>query len=121
MAPDPDTPAPSKHVLDDAKAMRLGGRTMLIPSPRQLLEAMQKIPTGSTKTLKQVRQELAAQEEVDVTCPFMARKCWEMVASMGLADAPWWRITLEGKANAKVPGGVLRHRELALAEGSRIS
>jgi alkylated DNA nucleotide flippase Atl1 len=113
------------HVLDDAKAARLKGRTMLIPSPGQMSQAIAAIPPGQTKTLLQLRHELAEAAGADVTCPAAASKCWRLVAEAaeedladGLAsEVPWWRVTKDDKPHASLPGGADRHRSLLKAEG----
>ncbi len=118
-------PPPIVHTLDDAKAERLGGRTMLMPSPQQVREAILKIPLGNTKTLVQLRNELAASAGADITCPVAARQCWYMVAFAAEEDrqagvdpiAPWWRVTKNNLPEKRLPGGEQRHRELLLEEG----
>jgi len=116
---------PAVHVLDEAKAARLGAKTMLMPSPLQVQEAVLQIPAGQTKTIKQLRLELAASVGAGMTCPVAAKHCWRVMAHAaeeargeGATDiAPWWRLTLDGKPNSRMPGGADRHRELAIAEG----
>lgn len=113
-------PAPEVHVLDEAKAKRLGAKTMLMPSPLQVQEAVLRIPSGQTKTIKELRSELAAAAGAEMACPVATKHCWRLVAEVAEEQGlktPWWRLTLDGKPNSCTPGGVDRHRELALAEG----
>jgi alkylated DNA nucleotide flippase Atl1 len=110
-----DWPAPTVHVLDDAKAARLRARTMLMPSPGQIQAALATVPHGTTKTMKVLRAELAAESGAEMTCPVAATKCWRAVANH--TSAPWWRITFDGKPSSRAPGGLGNHRALLAAEG----
>ena len=56
--------APSSfHVLEPAKAKRLGGATMVIPSPQDVANAVALIPPGETRTILDLRRQLAADAE----------------------------------------------------------
>ncbi len=111
--------------LEGEKAARFGAKTMLIPSPLQLEDAISNISFGRTMTLKELRASLAKSAGADVTCPYSARICWELVAQAAEEDraegktevTPWWRVTKDGKPSAKLPGGEGRHRALLQAEG----
>jgi len=114
--------------LDGEMAARFRAKTMLIPSPKQVQEAIWLIPFGESVTLMGLRASLAKNSGADVTCPYSARVCWELVAQAAEEDraegktgvTPWWRVTKDRKPNAKLPGGQERHRALLLAEGVRI-
>ena len=124
-----DAAPPEVCVLDEAKARRLGAKTMLMPSPAQLEAMIAEIPAGSTKTLKGLRQDLARTAGADMTCPVAARNCWRMVAEAveeergsGIAAlSPWWRITADGKPGARLPGGPGHQVALLAAEGIALS
>ena len=111
--------------LEGEKAARFKAKTMLIPSPTQVQEAISKIPFGQSNTLKELREALAESSGADVTCPYTARICWELVALAAEEDraegnievTPWWRVTRDGKPSSNLPGGEERHRALLLAEG----
>ena len=113
------------HTLDPQKAARFNGRSMLIPSPRDVCAAIEQIPFGQSRTIAQLRADLALAAGADVTCPRAATVCWLMAAEaaeMDRADGvtpvtPWWRVTKDAKLYAKLPGGQERHRELRLEEG----
>lgn len=125
MEPFADSPKGEVCVLDDAKAARFKARTMLMPSLAEVREAIFAIPSGATKSLLELRQDLAASAGADVTCPFLARKHWQSVAAyservraeQGAPDAPWWRVVKDGRAYDKLPGGAERQRELLFADG----
>ncbi len=114
--------------LDEAKGKRFGARTMLIPSPTQVRSAIAQIAFGETRTLKQIRTELAQASGADVTCPRTAFLCWRLVALASDEDVdagispttPWWRVTRDGKPEPRMPGGEERHRALLQQEGIRI-
>jgi len=115
-------------VLEPEKAARFKAKTMLIPSPLQVQKAISEIPYGEAKTLLELRKTLADASEADVTCPYSARVCWELVAEAAEEDradgksdvTPWWRVTKDHKPSPKLPGGAERHRALLLVEGVRI-
>jgi hypothetical protein len=121
-------PPPVVADLEGRKAERFNAKTMLIPSPLQVQEAISQIPPGETKTVLELRQELAAQSNADVTCPRTMTICWQLVAEVAEEDrdennptiAPWWRVTREGKSDPKMPGGRDNHQALLRAEGINI-
>ena len=121
-------PGPEVHNLDDAKAARLKGRTMLIPSPRQIEEAIGRIPEGSSKSMRDLRTEVARASGAEIACPMVSGIFWRLVAEAAEEDraegveriTPWWRVTKDGKPNPKLPGGEERHRALLSAEGVQI-
>ena len=116
--------APVVADLDGDKAARFKAKTMLIPSPQQVQTAISSIPFGQSRTLLELRKILADGSGADVTCPYTARICWELVAEAAEEDradgktdvTAWWRVTKDGAPNSKLPGGTERHRALLLAE-----
>jgi len=82
------------------------------------------IPTGSVLSLSSLREILATEAGVDVTCPYGARVAWLAVAFAGEEDpaytAPWWRVSKDGKPYPKLPGGADGHRDRLLKEGVQI-
>ncbi|CAN5706693.1 hypothetical protein BH11ARM2_BH11ARM2_07200 [soil metagenome] len=111
---------PEVYTLEPEKAARFKARTMLVPSPDQMRNAISTIPHGETKTLRQLREELAADTGADITCPYAAGLCWRLVAedaeTDGADETPWWRVTADGKPNPKLPGGAERHLMLWTGE-----
>jgi alkylated DNA nucleotide flippase Atl1 len=114
--------------LEGEKAARFKADSMLIPSPIQIRDAIAAIPYGATKTVLEVRQELALANDAGVTCPFMMSVGWRLVAhaaeedrTEGIADVtPWWRVTRDKKPDRKMPGGIENHRALLATEGTAI-
>lgn len=112
--------------LEGEKAARFKARTMLIPSPGEIREAIAAIPKGEARSLRDLRADLARQAGADVTCPAMAAKYWRLLAHASEAGQeevgnegplPWWRVTRDGRPNPLLPGGEARHRDLLRAEG----
>lgn len=114
--------------LDAEKAARLRAKTMLMPSPQQVQDVILTIPVGKAMTVRELRTRLAEQTEAEMTCPVAAKLCWRIVAEAaeeeiadGQAnDVPWWRLTRDGKPEARLPGGADRHRALLREEGVEI-
>lgn len=120
---------PVVATLEGEKAKRFRARTMLIPSPHQVRDAISEIPVGSTLTLKELQLKLARAAAADVSCPFATRICWQLVAEAAEEDraegispvTPWWRVTKDKHPNPKLPGGSERHCALLGQEGVWIS
>jgi alkylated DNA nucleotide flippase Atl1 len=118
---------PAVYTVEAAKAARFNAKTMLIPSPMQVRDAIAEIPYGQTRTALQVRKQLAEASGAEVTCPRAMTICWLLVAEAAEEDraenvaevTPWWRVTKDGKPNPKLPGGAERHRALLIEEGVR--
>lgn len=114
--------------LEGEKAKRFKADSMLIPSPEQVREAILCIPRGVSKTVLEVRHELARKNGAGTTCPYMMSVGWRLVAQAAEEDradgaseiTPWWRLTRDKKPDPKMPGGVENHRALLAAEGIRI-
>ena len=115
----------SFHVLDAAKAARLNGKTMFIPSPDDVAHAIRAIPKGSTRTVAQLRKDLAALAHADTACPAATIKYWKWLAlvsdSLAHADAnaciPWLRVLKDGKPSRHMPGGIAEQLVRLKAEG----
>ncbi len=111
--------------LEGEKAARFKADSMLIPSPAQIRDAIAAIPCGSSKTVLELRQELAQACNAGVTCPFAMSVGWRLVAHAAEEDraegstevTPWWRLTRDKKPDPKMPGGIENHRSLLAKEG----
>ena len=110
--------------LEGAKADRWKAETMLIPSPAMIRDAIAGIPPGTTKTVVQLRHELAEANGADVTCPRATTFGWLLVAEAASGDdgdtTPWWRVTRDGKPEPKLPGGRESQRERLAHEGIKV-
>ncbi|MGV3618016.1 MAG: MGMT family protein [Fimbriimonas sp.] len=117
--------SPVVATMDEAKAARYKARTMLIPTPTQVRDAMRSIPAGTTVSARDLGAGIARKAGADIICPLCLGIFWRLTAEAAdeeLAEgaesvAPWWRVTKDGKPNPKLPGGVERQRALLAAEG----
>jgi alkylated DNA nucleotide flippase Atl1 len=118
-------PAGSFHVLEGAKAAKLRARTMYVPSPHDIAEAIRAIPYGQTRTLRDIRRDIAVAHHADITCPSRSTLYWKWLAhaSAELGNTPspyaipWWRLLKDGKLSPHMPGGIANHRTLLQHEG----
>ena len=116
------------EVLDEAKALRMKAATMYIPAPAEVAEMIAAIPPGETRTLKDLREELAAQGRAQTVCPASITKYWKWLAWASDEDGevdptfavPWWRVLKDGKPSRQLPGGVDRQVALLRAEGVEV-
>jgi hypothetical protein len=108
---------------------RFGNVDMLVPSPREVEACMRAVPAGRIITVSRIRDLLARQHSVGVTCPLttgifvrIAAEAAEEDAQAGRTDVtPYWRVVRDdGSLYDKFPGGMDRQRERLRAEGRRI-
>ena len=117
-------------VLDAAKAARMKAATMYIPAPAEVAGLIAAIPEGETRTLGDLRAELAAQGLAQTVCPASITKYWKWLAwasDEGEGDGadpssavPWWRVLKDGKPSRHLPGGVELQVALLRAEGVEV-
>ena len=115
-------------VLDEAKAQRMKAATMYIPAPGEVAEMIAAIPPGETRTLRDLREELAAQGLAQTVCPASITKYWKWLAWASDEEGdgepqfavPWWRVLKDGKPSRQLPGGVERQVALLRAEGVEV-
>ena len=121
-------PKSSFHVLDLKKAKRMNAATLYIPSPEDVAKAIRAIPSGTTRTITELRQDLANMGNADTACPAKTIKYWKWLASAQdeLEDTdskyviPWWRVLKDGKPSRHMPGGVGHQVARLQAEGVKI-
>lgn len=89
--------------------------TMLVPKPLDIDALMREIPKGKLATVDQIREKLAKDFQVDLTCPMTTGMFIRMAAEAAEEDltkgkkriTPYWRvIKKDGSLNPKFPGGV---------------
>jgi hypothetical protein len=118
-------PPASFHVLDPAKAARMHARTMFIPAPEDVARAIAAIPRGKTKSIVELRRELAAIGNAETACPAKTILYWKWLAAAtedvlggeSKFSVPWWRVLKDGKPSRHMPGGVEAHVARLKAEG----
>jgi len=102
-----------KVVMDKAWAGMRPGQTMLVATPLMVDAYVRDIPYGETKTIPEMREDLAAREACDGTCPMSSSIFVRMVAEAALEDiadgravsevSPFWRlITSQDKISKKL-------------------
>lgn len=105
--------AKAAHVVvieSDFAGIRAGSR-LLIASPDILVRYLMQIPSGETRTIQRLRNELARRHRADATCPVttaiylraVAEAAWEDLAGGADRDAvpPFWRVIEPGSPIAK--------------------
>jgi 6-O-methylguanine DNA methyltransferase, DNA binding domain len=116
-------PNSSFHVLDPDKAKRMNAKTLFIPSPGDVAKAIRAIPSGTVKTIVELRHDLATMGKADTACPAKTIKYWKWLANAqeeleGSAyEIPWWRVLKDGKPSRHMPGGVEHQIARLEAEG----
>jgi alkylated DNA nucleotide flippase Atl1 len=112
--------------IPDGMTKRFGHGMMLIPTALEVDAMIRKIPHGQISTLAQIRKRLAHWHNVDVTCPLVTGIFLRIVAEAAEEDrltgkseiTPYWRVVgVDGRLNAKFPGGAERHADQLRAEG----
>ncbi|MEL7030917.1 MAG: hypothetical protein AAGK80_01485 [Pseudomonadota bacterium] len=102
-----------KVVMDKAWAGIQPGQTMLVATPLMIDAYIRHIPYGTTKTISDMREDLAAREGCAGTCPMSTAIFVRMVAEAALEDiadgkavsevSPFWRmITSKDKMTKKL-------------------
>jgi hypothetical protein len=106
------------------------GDSMLVPTPMLMAAEIRKIPKGKVRKIGVIRDKLAADHNVDHTCPLVAGIFMSILA--GAAEeqfaagkkrvvAPYWRVILDdGSVRIKEPPGPERAIELLQQEGHKV-
>jgi len=105
------------------------GRSMAIPSPREVDEIMARVPRGKLTTINEIRAMIAQKYKADIGCPLTcgifswiaANAAVEEAAAGKARTTPFWRtLKSNGELNPKYPGGVSDQRSHLEAEGFRV-
>lgn len=119
-------PAGITETLDDVKSRRMGGvATNYIPSVADVARLIQSIPKGQTRTIHELRIELAKLHHTDTACPAKVLKYWKWMANLpdelklvyNEYNIPWWRVLKDGKLSRHMPGGMPYQKKLLNSEG----
>ena len=114
------------EILDAVKSKRMGGvKSNYLPSVEEVAAAIKSIPTGQTKTIRELRSGLAKIANTDTACPAKILKYWKWMANLSdesklensQYDIPWWRVLKDGKPSRHMPGGVEHQKKLLRSEG----
>jgi hypothetical protein len=115
--------------LKREEVKRWGGKTLVVPRPRDVDAFMRKVPKGKLITIAELLQKVAKQHEAEAGCPitcgifaWIAAHAAEEAAAGGKKRVtPWWRtLKTGGELNPKYPGGLEAHQRLLEAEGHEI-
>lgn len=102
---------------------------MLIATPKVLEAEIRTIRKGKTRTIAQIRENLATQYHADYACPITTGIFLRIVAEnaeLQLAKgakrvAPYWRVVQrDNSLNPKLPGGIKAQAKRLRAEGVKL-
>jgi hypothetical protein len=120
-------PASSFHVLEPEKATRMSAKTLFIPSVEDVARAIAAIPAGQTRTINELRRDLAETGNAETACPAKTIKYWKWLAAAHTEiqpdseyDIPWWRVLKDGKPSRHMPGGIEAQIARLQAEGVQV-
>ncbi len=109
--------------------VKMGGRTMLVSTPRDVDALIRKIPKGKVVTSALLREKLAHDFGAECACPTSTGIFVRIAAEAAEEDraegakriTPYWRVLAkDGGLNEKFPGGVKAQAENLKAEGFQI-
>ena len=96
--------------IPEAMRARRGEGTIATPSPREVDEAMRKVPEGRLATVFGIGEGIAARHRASIGCTVTTAIFAHMVAHASAeanGTTPWWRtLKIGGELNAKYPGGI---------------
>lgn len=102
---------PIVKLLDFDFAGLKRGTTMLVSSPQEIDAYLRSIPFGETRTMEQLRADLAMRHGADSTCPastviflrVVSEAAWEDLQAGSDPDhiAPFWRVVEPGSRLAQ--------------------
>ena len=118
-------------IVDIPKRMekRFGKGKMLIPKPLDVDALIRKVKKGKLITQSRIREKLAKEFKVNVTCPITTGIFIRIAAEVAEEDrrlgrkriTPYWRvIKSEGGLNEKFPGGTKAQGVRLKKEGYKI-
>jgi hypothetical protein len=110
-----DPPGLPKVVrIPPTRRKKLGGESMLVPSPRDVDAVIRGVRKGRIISVGEIRRYLAAKYSADVTCPLttgifvrIAAEAANEAAREGASRiTPYWRVVKDdGSLYPKFPGG----------------
>jgi alkylated DNA nucleotide flippase Atl1 len=115
--------------LKEKLKTRFKADEMVIPSPREIQEIMNKIPKGKLITVNKIREILSKKHGVRVCCPMTTGIFIWIIANTAEEEkqkgkkniTPYWRtLKTGGFLNEKYPGGIENHKKLLEKEGFEI-
>jgi hypothetical protein len=102
---------PEVKLLDFDFAGLKRGMSMLVSSPQEVAEYIRSIPMGETRSIEQLRADLAAKHQADATCPASTPIFLRVVSEAAFEDlytgrnpeavVPFWRVVEPGSRLAQ--------------------
>ncbi len=120
---------PQIEKLEGEGAIRWGGETMVITSPKIIATIIQEIPKGYLANMNFIRSSQARQFKTDIACPLttgiflriIAEAFEEQKTISNDLGIPYWRVIKDdGSLNLKFPGGPDLQAKYLLDEGFEI-
>jgi hypothetical protein len=117
---------PSVKPIPEAMRKSRGEGTIVTPSPREVEDAMRRVPPGRLATVFGIGEGLARQHGTTIGCTVTTAIFASMVAQAageeeraGAVDVtPYWRtLKANGELNPKYPGGVEKLMDRLESEG----
>jgi alkylated DNA nucleotide flippase Atl1 len=94
---------------------------MLLPSRKTVEALLEKIPQHQLATTEWIQRTLAAQFNVEVTCPVATRKVLQAIAKDSSGSLGFWRVVKKnGELMAIYPGGVAVQAQQLTQQGFEI-
>lgn len=112
---DADAGLPEVKPIPERLRERHGEGTIVIPSPREVDEAMKRVPEGRLATVFGISAQLAREHGTTIGCTVttaifasMAAQAAEEARQAGaIGITPYWRtLKINGELNLKYPGGL---------------
>ncbi len=112
--------------VPDKWVKTMGGRRVLVPTPRMVDDLLRTVPRRKLITIGQIRQRLAQPFQADSTCPLTTGIFLRLSSEAAEEDrqagqkqiTPYWRaVKDDGSLNPKFPGGVEAHAQKLREEG----
>ncbi len=122
----------SPRVIQIPPRMRkkAGAGTMVVPTLREVDEAIRTIPKGKLATIQLLSDSLARKHGTNIACTvttgilarFSANAAHEAEADGKKRIAPYWRVLKAGgELNSKYPGGIAKLQARLRSEGHSIA
>lgn len=94
---------------------------MLLPSPKTVAAFIQKMPARKLITTELLRTKLAAQFNVQATCPVALRQALQAIANDASHKVAFWRVVKKkGELISTYKGGLNMHATLLSKDGFAI-
>ncbi|MDM0105866.1 MGMT family protein [Variovorax sp. J22R24] len=120
---------PEIKQIPERMRQRHGPGTIVTPSPREVDEAMKRVPEGRLVTVFGIGQQLARQHGTTIGCTVTTAIFASMAAQAAAEDrqaghsniTPYWRtLKADGELNLKYPGGLDELMQRLESEGHTV-